>query len=443
MPPRAVLTYSRSFFSLAVIRSLGARGVEVVAGDELDLTPGGLSRYARWTFTYPNVDDDPDGYLQAVQDVLQAHAPKDGSPYVFLPMQRDTRLVAQHVDRLNRWARTALADAEVLRRLDNKRRLVEAAHAAGVATPETWLIEGLDDLQARRAKIPLPAFVKRPDGSGGAGIAQVESRDELMARYREIGRGRTQVDQLPFVQAFAPGSDYCFAALYDRGRRIASMAYECLATYPRNKGPGAIRRTVEAPELEAAGRRLLEHVGWHGIVELDFRWEGPGHEPRLIEANPRFFGGTFLATQAGVDFPWLAFQLACGEKLEPQPPAPGGVTVRTPVLDLLATLSEIVSTDITRSTFETMLQHARASVQRGGPATELLMTLGSDLKQGLDARAQRMKHVQELLAAHDDSVVEVLDKDDPGPILGLLYPLALFVEHGELTADLLVGAGRK
>jgi len=443
MPPRAIVTYARSFFSLSVIRSLGARGVEVIAGDEIETTPGALSKYTRWSFTVPNVVDDPDGVIDRLDELVREHQPEDGAPLVLMPMQHDTPVVAAHRDRFEGRAHLALADSATIARLHNKRRLVEVAREAGVGVPQTWLVRSTEELTTLEREIFLPVFVKRPDGSAGAGIEKVDDVADLRRVYEELCEGREEEARRPFVQALAEGTDYCFAAVYDRGRRVASMSYECLATYPRNKGPGAIRRTVDAPELEAAGRKLLDHVGWHGIIELDFRWRGGGHEPQLIEANPRFFGGTFLGTQAGVDFPWLVFRIAKGERVEAQPPAPGGVTVKTPVLDLLATLSELVSGDIAKSTFDAMLHHTKSTMNGDATTRDLLRTLMGDLKRGLNDRSERMDRVREVLAAHDEGVLEVIDRDDPTPILGMLYPLALFVRHGELSSEVLVGAGKK
>ena len=36
-----------------------------------------------------------------------------------------------------------------------------------------------------------------------------------------------------------------------------------------------------------------------------------------MEINTRFWGSLQLAVDAGVDFPWLLYQLACGEQPEP------------------------------------------------------------------------------------------------------------------------------
>ena len=37
----------------------------------------------------------------------------------------------------------------------------------------------------------------------------------------------------------------------------------------------------------------------------------------LMEINTRFWGSLQLAIDAGVDFPWLLYQMACGNPLEP------------------------------------------------------------------------------------------------------------------------------
>ena len=55
-----------------------------------------------------------------------------------------------------------------------------------------------------------------------------------------------------------------------------------------------VRETVDAPEMEKVAAELMGSIGWHGVAELDFRWEGTAEaRPNLIEVNPRFFGGTY------------------------------------------------------------------------------------------------------------------------------------------------------
>ena len=70
------------------------------------------------------------------------------------------------------------------------------------------------------------------------------------------------------------------------------------------------------PELGKLSRRLLDHVGWHGVAMVEFKIT-PRGAPYLIEVNARFWGSLRLAIDAGVDFPWLLYRMAIDVPLEP------------------------------------------------------------------------------------------------------------------------------
>jgi len=48
---------------------------------------------------------------------------------------------------------------------------------------------------------------------------------------------------------------------------------------------------------------------------VEFKWDTVENRPKLIEVNGRFWGSLNLAIQAGVDFPFLLYQLALGENV--------------------------------------------------------------------------------------------------------------------------------
>src|ERR671923_161553 len=66
------------------------------------------------------------------------------------------------------------------------------------------------------------------------------------------------------------------------------------------------------PALRAIAERILDRVRWHGVVMLEFKIT-PAGAPCLIEANARFWGSLQLAIDAGVDFPYLLYQVATGQ----------------------------------------------------------------------------------------------------------------------------------
>jgi hypothetical protein len=72
--------------------------------------------------------------------------------------------------------------------------------------------------------------------------------------------------------------------------------------------------------LLAISDELLRAASWHGVAMVEFRMTADG--PFILEVNPRFWGSLQLAIDAGVDFPWLLYQMASGMRVD----APSGYT---------------------------------------------------------------------------------------------------------------------
>ena len=124
------------------------------------------------------------------------------------------------------------------------------------------------------------------------------------------------------------------------------MTYRGLRAFPAERGATVMRETVEAPEMEKVAAELMGSIGWHGVAELDFRWEGtPEAQPQLIEVNPRFFGGLIQSVESGWDYPWLLFQLASEDHVDPVKDIRTDVRTETPILAFLATLQEIAENE--------------------------------------------------------------------------------------------------
>src|SRR5258708_15412195 len=57
---------------------------------------------------------------------------------------------------------------------------------------------------------------------------------------------------------------------------------------------------------------MLGALGWHGVAMMEYKEDRRPGELVLMEVNGRFWGSLELAVEAGVDFPFLTFQLAQG-----------------------------------------------------------------------------------------------------------------------------------
>ena len=284
---KAIITFSRGWQTL-----VATRGVGVITGDEYAMTAASFSKYSIADFRYPNPTKEPQAFLDALEKVVLEHKPADdATPYVLMPIHKETYLIAQHRERFEQ----------------------------GLPTPQTWMPENMEHFQSMASQVKLPAFVKLREAASGVGIRKVDTLEELKSTFEEfVEHFKLKEADYPIIQQGVPGNDYCVTTLFDHGKMVASMTYRGLRAFPAERGATVMRETVEAPEMERIAAELLGSLGWHGIAQLDFRWQGtPETTPYLIEVNPRFFGGLIQSVESGWDYPWLLFQLAVKGSIDP------------------------------------------------------------------------------------------------------------------------------
>jgi len=434
---RAIVTYSRSWQALAAIRSLGRRGVEVIAADEYSVTPGKLSRYSVDSFQYPSPVEDPDGFLAELEQAVRRY--KTDGPLVLMAIHRETYLIAAARQRFEPDAIVPLADKAKFEQVQNKGRLAEYARRQGITVPRTWVPKNGEHIVSAADAVRYPAFLKLPESASGVGIVKVNDRQELIATYRAmVEEFHLHGSRRPIVQEMIEGDDYCVTGLWDRGELKIAMTYRNVLSYPREQGPGAVRETIAAPKLEALAAELLGGLGWHGMAQVDYRWTGNDEDPAyLLEVNPRFFGGLYQAIESGVDYPYLLFQLATGRPLALPEAIDYGVRTEAPVISLLATLSELGEHESKLDELEHAWDDAKRQLD-AGHAGKALRTILAGLQDSVDVEG-RLEHVRRVLEDNADNVGVLFRVDDPLPVLGLVYPLAVFMRHGKLSKHLLAG----
>ena len=73
MTRRVLVTDASRSAAIAIIRSLGLRGLHVTAADSEGRSPGFYSRYASARLRYPSPRTDPEGTLEALLRAAQRH----------------------------------------------------------------------------------------------------------------------------------------------------------------------------------------------------------------------------------------------------------------------------------------------------------------------------------------------------------------------------------
>ena len=295
--------------TLAVVRSLGRRGIRVTVGESTRIATSFFSKYCSKQVIYPSPIRHPDGFLQRLRQEVAT-----GCRVIF-PMEEETLLlVARHRDFFERLAFLPIAPYEKIQFIRDKQRLLKFAMGKGIPCPRTSFFKTPDEV--KRSRIELPAVIKPRMSSGAFGIRYVTEAQELLPAYLGVHRKYP----LPLVQERIPreGDSLGVSALFDEDSKVkAAFVHRRLREYPISGGPSTLRESVLHPQVLELGLSLLKALDWFGVAMVEFKMDPRDNTPKLMEVNPRFWGSLQLAIFSGVDFPYLIYRMAKGESFEP------------------------------------------------------------------------------------------------------------------------------
>jgi len=315
--------------TLAVVRSLGRKGVRVTVGERTFLNTSFFSKYCTRHIVYPSPRQSPHQFIEfLLKEIKRNHYD------CLFPMEEETLLLlARHRSEISQYAHFLIPDLEKIEFVRDKGNLIRFAEAQGIPVPKTFYSppfqeEGISGAltffpAGRRegegvslSSIPIPAVIKPRISSGSFGIVYVRKREDLLSSYQSVHERYP----FPLIQEWIPdgGGTFGMAGLFDEASNIkAAFVHEKLRMYPVQGGPSTLREGVEHPQIMKLGLSLFKSLNWVGVGMVEFKVDPRDGIPKLMELNPRFWGSLQLAIVSGVDFPYLMLRMAREESFEP------------------------------------------------------------------------------------------------------------------------------
>jgi predicted ATP-grasp superfamily ATP-dependent carboligase len=305
--------------ALAVIRSLGRRGLTIVAADTATNSLGAASRYTSSSTLYANPATSPAAFVQDIVAIVE----RQSIHTVISATDLTTMLLASQPN-LSRIVRLMAPERASYENLTDKARLTELAKRLGILVPTTQIASSAAATIAAAHQIGFPVVLKpaRSRYLKGAEIVStsveiVENPDRLTA---VLDRSEWMDDIPCLVQRFIPGHGAGIFALYASSKPVAWFAHRRIREKPPTGGVSVLcESAVIDPVMQSAAAKLLSAAELTGAAMVEFRVATDG-KPYLMEVNCRFWGSLQLAIDCGVDFPWLSYQITQGLPVgEPQP----------------------------------------------------------------------------------------------------------------------------
>jgi D-aspartate ligase len=311
-PPAVVM--NMYYTGLGISRSLGEHGMPVIGLTSQRGVYGTFTRYAR-TVLCPDSRHQPE---QLLAFLLHMGEQRQSKSVIFPTRDDDVLFLDRFRRELDPYFILTVPQSDVLKACLDKWQTYLAARQAGVPTPQCWLIDREEELVRVLPEVSYPCVLKpvfaqdwRKGNNweivGGRKAIGISSQEELLLEYRAIARA----EQRALLQEMVPGGDdhLAIAAVYlDReSNLVAAFNTQKLLQVPAGFGTGCIVQAAQRPELLAPTVRLLQHLRFTGIAEVEFKWNAAKSEYQLIEINPRPWDQHRLGKSCGTDLVYLAY----------------------------------------------------------------------------------------------------------------------------------------
>ena len=121
------------------------------------------------------------------------------------------------------------------------------------------------------------------------------------------------------IQEVIPGGgehQLAFAATCRDGEVLGWVAARRGRQFPTDFGRfSTFVETIDHPELVRAGHRLVADLRLTGMIEIEFKEDPRDGRLKLLDVNARAWGWHAVGRAAGVDFAYLAWRAAQGDRI--------------------------------------------------------------------------------------------------------------------------------
>ena len=304
---------------LGVIRSLKKKNIPTIVLNPNNKSLPCFSRYYRG-ITCPYAKNDEEKYV----DFLINLGEKLNNKGVLLPVgDIELSVIFKNKSKLQKYYAFPPVDFDIVEKLLNKRRFYETIDKLNIPRPETYILRSESELEKISKDIVYPCILKpvysdyfRSDFK--TKLFMVKSKEELIKKYEISALKNHEV----IIQEIIPGgvrNHYGFDAYYDRNcEPNGSIMYRRIRELPHDFGNGCFIESIWESELEEIITGLVKKIGYHGIIDAEFKIDPRDNEYKIIEVNPRCWMQNSLTTRCGINFPYMAYMDAIGKDFEKQ-----------------------------------------------------------------------------------------------------------------------------
>ena len=240
---------------------------------------------------------------------------------VLIPCEdASVRLIAANRRRLEPWFHIKLPPAETVELLMDKARFYPHAAAAGLAVPQTFLIESRAELDAIEGEVAFPCILKPANSATSqweANVTVSAFRVDDWATLSDLYDRHHHLSPVLLVQQWVEGPDSnlysCNCYIDESGEVLVSFTAKKTRQWPPHIGKSCLGEECEAPPVLEESLRLLGGVEYTGLGYVEMKQDARTGEFYIIEPNVgRPTGRSAIAEAGGVELLYTMYCDAAG-----------------------------------------------------------------------------------------------------------------------------------
>lgn len=314
---KAVVLGTNYYIGLAVVRSLGRKGIHVVTINHGDKNPYGQSKYVKEAYIAPHYQREEEAYLEYL---LRYGREQEYKPVLLATADPYTEFIDKYFYELKEYYLFPMDRKGLLTDLMDKSRLEQMAKSFGIRTPETISTDDDDIYNKVTNEIGYPLIVKPSDSP--TFVDKYREKAFFVENERELKRvlDMTRRDGFEvFIQRIIPGpeeNNYNFDAYINQYNDFAYYTTEQkIRQWPNNFGASTYATQKWIPEAAEFAMPFIKSLHFRGFIEMEMKRDENNGLIYLIEINVRFVNFTQMHVEIGMDTPYLTYLDVTGQEI--------------------------------------------------------------------------------------------------------------------------------
>lgn len=285
---------------LGIIRIFGQNNIPVILIDETSLNIARFSKYCSRFILYKK--------KELLSFLLNGNQCKEYTGWLIIPTNDyHVKVLSQNHNELSEVYKVSTDNWERISLCYNKINTYKLANELNITIPKTYFPENMEDLTSINIQFPCiikPAIMHEFYEKLKKKVFVCNDREELILFYNKAS-SIIPSDQIIVQEIIKGSSENQFSAcfLFQNGKIISSLTACRKRQHPIDFGNATtFAEIIEQPELFNIGEKILKHIGYNGICEVEFKRNSNDGKYYLLEINPRTWKWHLISQKTGKHF---------------------------------------------------------------------------------------------------------------------------------------------